>query len=193
MSEFLIPRRQHHHGGWVDFAVGLQGLADRLPGTVEQQVIQQLAIAKDQGREEIGQCKHDLKIVHVRQQQFAGLAQPRGASRTHALRAMPIGAGVVDLAPRGTLRTLPRASVEHRGAAQQQLGEHSAQMRGNSPASHELRHELSQDVNHSRPGRRRGRGLRPDVRRVGGFAVGGSAGGRCRAGGVAGGVAVGGV
>ena len=83
VSEFLIPRRQHHHGGWVDFAFGLQGLADRLPGTVEQQVVQQLAIAKDQGREEIGQRKHDLKIIHVRQQQFAGLAQPRGASRTH--------------------------------------------------------------------------------------------------------------
>lgn len=96
VAQPLVSRVQHHHRRGLEAELFFEHFPQGLPRRLEQQVVHRAAIPQGQRRQLLRQCKHDLKVVHSRQQQRASSLDPRGSLRAAALRTMPIAAGVVN-------------------------------------------------------------------------------------------------
>jgi hypothetical protein len=99
VAKSLVSRVQHQLRGWLELPNATQRFIQRSPRCVEEQVVEGSAIAEDQTGQPSGQREDNLEVVDLGQHQLAGLVEPTRSPSTTALRAMAIGARVVDVAP----------------------------------------------------------------------------------------------
>jgi len=89
------------------------------PSGMEQQIVQGLTIAENQGGQLIWQREDHLEVVDRGQYQLLGLLQPIRSPSTTALRAVAIDARIVNVAFGVTFRTLVQTPFQRRGTAEQ--------------------------------------------------------------------------
>jgi hypothetical protein len=103
----LVPRVQHQLRGRLELPATAQRFIQGAPSGVEEQIVELATITENQAGQPIGQGEDHLEVGDLRQYQFRGLVQPIRAASTAALRAVAIGARIVDIA----LRVARRAFV----------------------------------------------------------------------------------
>ena len=148
--ELLVPRVEHHQRCGVELSRPPQLGVECFPGTAEQEVIKLTPIAQDQCRELIGKREDNLEVVHARENDCFIFCQPVESLGAAALRAVSIGAGVVDVHLRVTVTTLVEVSFQGRRPAQQDLGENVRDLGMWPVPLHELGREAAERCDHSR-------------------------------------------
>ena len=114
MPKSLIPSVQNHGRGWLHASLGCDRFLQRVRSGMEQEFVKWLAVAKYQRREFSRNGEDSLKVGHLWMQQLGRSFDPIGATSSHALRTMPIGARVVKVDLRITLSALVHSTAHRR-------------------------------------------------------------------------------
>ena len=115
--QFLIPGVQHHGSRRFELLFVFDGLLQRTPRALKQQVEQLTTISQSQRRQLGRNRKHHLKIVDARQQQLRRRLQPVPSFGTAATGAVPIAARVINNRTMITRTTLIQAPAQRGRAA----------------------------------------------------------------------------
>jgi hypothetical protein len=115
------------HGEETDLGsemLGVEGNFQKSFGArPEQQVVEELLVLQQQGRELVGQGKDDVEVAD-REQLFLASGEPTVTSCDLTLWAMPIATGVEDDGAMATTGTLMEVSTQDRGTAVSDGAEH---------------------------------------------------------------------